>query len=129
MKQFTLLFFSVICMLSCNNSKQTNNPAIGNPIVIGNLEVAQNDLSKTMKGIDAKKAVNELGDGWRLPTKEELNILYSNKDKIGGFANGNYWSSTENSPNTLWVQNFGDGSGIDGAQNLPSFSVRVVRSK
>lgn len=28
----------------------------------------------------------DLGDGWRLPTKDELNVLYENKDKIGGFA-------------------------------------------
>ena len=28
----------------------------------------------------------ELGDKWRLPTKEELNFLYQNKETIGGFA-------------------------------------------
>ena len=41
------------------------------------------------------KACAALGGGWRLPTKDELNILYENKDKIGGFASNNYWSSTE----------------------------------
>lgn len=32
---------------------------------------------------------------WRLPTIDELYVLYNNKDKIGGFvSDGNYWSST-----------------------------------
>ena len=47
---------------------------------------------------DAKKACAALGDGWRLPTKDELNILYENKDKIGGLIHqlrSPYWSSTE----------------------------------
>ena len=30
---------------------------------------------------------------WRLPTKDELNMMYLKKDEIGGFANNNYWSS------------------------------------
>ena len=29
---------------------------------------------------DANKACNALGKGWRLPTKDELNTLYQNKD-------------------------------------------------
>lgn len=31
---------------------------------------------------------------WRLPTKEELMILYNNRDRIGGFQKSIYWSST-----------------------------------
>ena len=44
---------------------------------------------------DAKKACEDLGSGWRLPSKGELLILYKNMDKIGGFADDGYWSSTE----------------------------------
>jgi hypothetical protein len=43
---------------------------------------------------DAEKACEILGDGWRLPTIEQLNILYQNKVAIGGFASDFYWSST-----------------------------------
>jgi hypothetical protein len=34
-------------------------------------------------------------DDWWLPTKEELEKLYANKDKIGGFTTNYYWSSSE----------------------------------
>jgi hypothetical protein len=35
-----------------------------------------------------------LGDGWRLPTEDELNFIYKNKDKIGSFSNSHFWSNT-----------------------------------
>lgn len=31
---------------------------------------------------------------WRLPTIDELMVLYNNRDKIGGFAKDGYWSSS-----------------------------------
>ena len=34
---------------------------------------------------DAIAKCKGLGEGWRLPTLDELNKLYNNKDKIGGF--------------------------------------------
>ena len=46
---------------------------------------------------------------WRLPSTEELNSLYENKDKIGGFYDLDYWSSTEYSNYETWGQYFGDG--------------------
>ena len=33
--------------------------------------------------------------GWFLPARDELAVMYSNKDAIGGFSSGSYWSSTE----------------------------------
>ena len=44
---------------------------------------------------------------WRLPNKEELNLLYIEKTKIGGFSIW-YWSSTQNGKRR-WVQNFATG--------------------
>ena len=85
---------------------ESSNPIIGNTIKIGNLEVAQNDFPKEMKWEDAKKACENLGSGWRLPTKEELNTLYLNKDKIGGFADNVYWSSAEYGNASAWSQLF-----------------------
>lgn len=31
---------------------------------------------------------------WRLPTKDELTVLYNEKENIGGFESSTYWSST-----------------------------------
>ena len=46
---------------------------------------------------------------------------------VGGFANNNYWSSSEGSASNVWFQNFGSG-----AQNLnaklDANAVRAVRS-
>ena len=43
---------------------------------------------------------------WYLPSKDELNQLYINKDAIGGFADYLYWSSTEFNNANAWKQHF-----------------------
>ena len=44
---------------------------------------------------DAVKACKEKGEGWYLPNKDELNLLYNQKNVVGGFANHDYWSSSD----------------------------------
>ena len=49
---------------------------------------------------------------WFLPSKDELNQLYLNKDAIGGFEVGDYsiyWSSSEGDAADAWWQDFRDG--------------------
>ena len=92
---------------------------IGKSIKIGKLVIAQNDFSndKNIGGKvdwrEATEACKILGNGWRLPTKAELNILFKNKDKIGGFKNDYYWSSTENNQQYgqygVWLKEFNGG--------------------
>lgn len=72
-------------------------------ITIGNLEIMTQDLGK-MNFSEAQKACEELGDDWRLPTKDEFNMLCENKDKIGGFERSWYWSSTELNAQAAWIQ-------------------------
>jgi hypothetical protein len=79
---------------------------IGRPIKIGNIEIAQHDFPEYKNWDDSKKACADLGNGWRLPTKDELNLMYLNKDKIGGFASGQHWSSTEFDDIGAWLQTF-----------------------
>ena len=100
---------------------------IGKPIKIGNLLVAQYDFPKIMSWNDAIAACAKLGKGWRLPTKDELNSLYLSKDKIGGFAYGFYWSSTEVDANDAWLQGFNDGSQASGFKFLANY-VRAIRT-
>ena len=78
-------------------------------VKIGDLEVMTEDLGE-MNWEDAMKACADLGDGWRLPNREELNVLYENKDKIGGFGDYGYWSSSEYDNDDAWGQDFLDGN-------------------
>ena len=72
-------------------------------------EVYPEDLGKYTWNY-AKIVCGELGDGWRLPTREELHLMYLNKNKIGGFAAAFYWSSSVYSNNLAWNQAFSDGN-------------------
>ena len=115
----TLLYLGIILMLgSCGGKAST--------IKIGNLEVMTEDFGE-MNWHEAKKACADLGDGWRLPTKNELDVLYENKDKIGGFANDYYWSSTEGDFNGAWLQDFGVGFHGNFVKYLYNY-VRAVRA-
>lgn len=62
----------------------------------------------------AAKFCNDLAlngyDDWFLPSKDELNILYINRDAIGGFNVDNYyWTSSVDSRSVAWVQSFNSG--------------------
>ena len=67
---------------------------IGKSIKITNLKIAQYDFPEKLNWDDANKECNALGDGWRLPTEDELNFINKNKDKIGNFSNSHYRSNT-----------------------------------
>ena len=43
---------------------------------------------------------------WFLPSKEELNLLYEEKEIIGGYEHGYYWSSSEFEAQFAWYQHF-----------------------
>ena len=98
-------------------------------IKIGNLEIMPNDIHPVlgMSWNNAKEACEALGDGWRLPSKDELNILYRNRDKIGGLTGFNYWSSTEVSTGLAWYQNLTLGTQSSN-YGYHTYSVRAVRS-
>ena len=89
---------------------------------------------------------------WHLPTKEELNQLYLNKEKVGGFAfDDYYWSSTVSDyaqksvtdgqishevalrlqNENHWAQHFGDQYGSSGTKqeknNFIGYNVRCIR--
>lgn len=63
---------------------------------------------------------------WFMPSKDELNEMYKQKNIIGGFKNFAYWSSTEISASKAWFQNFGTGQQVR-ASKIFSYAVRPIR--
>ena len=64
---------------------------------------------------------------WYLPSKDELNQLYLNQAVVGGFANYDYWSSSENDTYDAWYQYFGYGYQYNNSK-YSTLSVRAVRA-
>jgi len=92
---------------------------------IGGLEVSDN--LGNMNWDEAKIACKKLGTGWRLPTKDELDMIYKNREEIGGFASNYYWSSSEYGNTNAWIQLFS--SGYQNYSNKDTnYFVRVVRA-
>ena len=129
-----MLYCSLIFVLfvSCESSvsyeSYSSDQIIGNFITIGSFNFAQNDFPEKMNWHDAVKACNDLGDGWRLPTKDELFLIYYNRVKIGGFHGSKYWSSSsidEGYANTL---DFNSGDQSEDDKNARGCFVRAVRA-
>jgi Protein of unknown function (DUF1566) len=81
----------------------------------------------TMTWNDAVVALEAVGFGWRLPTSEELLLLYTNRKEIDGFANEDYWSATEQDINSAWIQGFRTGD-QDRYNKFSKLRVRAVRA-
>jgi hypothetical protein len=72
-------------------------------------------------------------DDWYLPSKDELYLLYKNKNAVGNFANdlvAPYWSSSQYRGDAAWRQCFND---IEkGEQTIydkyNKYNVRAIRS-
>ena len=60
--------------------------------MINDLQIYPLDIGK-FNWYVANKLCQEIGDGWRLPTDIELNLIYENRDTIAGISDGDYWSS------------------------------------
>ena len=65
---------------------------------------------------------------WFLPSNEELYELYLQKGVVGGFAGGDYWSSSEFDSNSAWLQYFGNGVQNNDFGKDGKLSVRAVRA-
>ncbi len=88
-----------------------------------------NDLQITEGG-------NTYGD-WYLPSRYELNLMYTNKSTINATATANggssftsayYWSSSEYSSNFAWAKNFHVGSQNNSNKGTTTYRVRAVRA-
>ena len=70
----------------------------------------ENDFPKEVNFINANKEIAKIGEGWRLPTKIELNEIFLNKKLIKGINKfETYWSSEEEN-DEAWVQQMWKGN-------------------
>jgi len=69
-------------------------------------------------------------DNWFLPSKDELNLMYTNLKVagIGSFADSYYWSSSESYDIAAYGQNFYNGTQNGSAGKSTPLQVRAVRA-
>lgn len=119
------------------NARHTTNPDNTITDTKTGLTWTRDTIAEDVTHEDAIKAVEALGEGWRLPTIEELTFLvdYSRTRPAidtGAFPdtrNDCYWSSTPFAPNdtAVWVVYFDDGL-VDSLHRGSDACVRAVRS-
>jgi hypothetical protein len=68
-------------------------------------------------------------DDWFLPSKDELDLMHQNLhgQGLGGFSDGNYWSSSEIDAYNAWDQYFFNGAQHDDAK-IADPNVRAIRA-
>lgn len=90
------------------------------------------NIAASSAAVYAFEYVNGGKSDWHLPSKDELNELYSKDKIVGGFLGGTYWSSTEETRDRAWRQTFfyeGDYAGEQGLNpKSNSYPVRPVRA-
>ena len=122
-----------------------NFGADGSAIGTGAQNTIDIELGCTTPGTAADICANLTLGGysdWFLPSKDELNLMWTNladsdgdgqntgpsdPNNLGGFSANSYWSSTENLYDDAWKQSFNDGyQGNDGKNGYDY--VRSVRA-
>ncbi len=73
--------------------------------------VANNDFDLLMDLEQANHGCNELENGWRLPSKVELELMYKNLhlNGLGSFQSNFYWTCTVGREEFYWVLDFNSG--------------------
>lgn len=130
---------NIIPQKNSNSNKIVSNAdnIIGMITIISNLEVAEFDFPTKLNWNDSKIACSKLGKGWRLPTIQELELIYnSNKKMKMNLKDGRsdekyadeYWSSELNpSKNSAEILKMQPGMKFIGFVT-EKLNVRAVRS-
>ena len=121
---------SVIVWANVDYQNTTVTGADGTAIGTGNQNtidiVAQNGAGDTFAAGVCSNLSEGGYDDWYLPSKDELNKLYTNRVAIGGFS-GYYFSSSEGGAGNAWNQNFSNGVQNNGLKSDTN-RVRAVRA-
>ena len=105
MKYLIIILFTLLSNLLYSQNKNSIETLNADEIKVGNLKVKRYDAGK-MSWDDAIIACEKIGEGWRLPTKQEMAVLYRKKAVIGGFEKDGYWSSFSIDGHLAFVQSF-----------------------
>ncbi len=99
-------------------------------IVASQMRDSQTPLCAAKVCADFSVTVADITYGdWYLPSKYELNLLFLQKNVVGGFAsNTTYWSSTEFSSGNAWLQDLSSGIQINFFKGNSTSRVRAVRA-
>lgn len=137
----------------CRTSAESSNTEVGTKTAIGTGKENTSKLHSSMgeKAYEAKTGSKKLDyyaasvcegfsttgddgleyDGWFLPSKDELNLMYTNLYEKGlgpSFSNSNYyWSSSEYDGTQAWCQDFNTGKQYIYTRDY-TYLVRLVRA-
>ncbi len=101
---------------------------IEHPLTGEKLHVAIKDFLAEKNWKEAVEACEKLGNGWRLPTIEELEAMYEQlhlKEK-GNLKPAYYWSITEYGDENAWIFDFYHGNPNYGGNKEDLLYVRAV---
>lgn len=77
---------------------------------------------------EAKLRCQDLGDGWRIPTKEEMNSMCIRKDRLE-LDNNWYWCKSTNTTNPAWSCNISNCSTFANYGSRNTCLFRPVRNR
>jgi hypothetical protein len=110
-----VLMLVLVTILSCNKNQNVSSEASEEKIEIRsmrieNFEVLLNSIEQ-MTWEESNEFAKKLGNGWRLPTKEEFVILNTNQPTLEtsgkiSLWKGGYWTSTELNESLAWQCSF-----------------------
>ncbi|MCX8485741.1 MAG: DUF1566 domain-containing protein [Crocinitomicaceae bacterium] len=89
------------------------------------------NCSETAIAAKRARAVTDGGfTDWYLPSRDELNKLYINRNLVGGFVNGTYWSSSQGNPAYAYAyyQDFVTGDNTTWQDKNIPMNVRAIRT-
>lgn len=126
---FTLLIsfaVSFLYLMGFLKIKWMNEKKINTVVLYGYLEIMTVEYNLAPVNFEtAKKMADKRGNGWRIPTKYELELIYKNKDLIGGLNQQLYFFNIYHKVGgTIDFQN---GTSVNGALSSSFGWIRFVR--
>jgi len=94
----------------------------------------RNNTTLIINAIDspAARACRDYSSGgmtdWFLPSRDELNQMYQNRNVIGNMGTGEYWTSSQFIAGASMCQNFSNGTQTASRNQFLAYAVRAIRA-